>query len=361
MTVPKSVLDIEPDWLTGALGFDGVTVTHASATAMAQGEGVVGELARLEVSYDSDDPVLPRRLIAKAPTRDPGLRMFFQMAGLYEVESAIYRHLGATIPIRIPRCYFNHADVAAGSFLLLLEDLAPAAAFDQLQGATREVAEIALRQMARLHAAFWDRPELDAFGWLPCIDDAQKIGWLTTIYPSVLPEAIRRAGDTMGAPMRSLCERLGPLLGPLASRLAGPPRTLVHGDYRLDNLLLGPSLGGDGIAALDWQLSLRGNAAADLAYFLVGSLEPDRRRAWQPELVRFYCEALRELGIEGYSPDQAEEDMRANFLLQLATQVMLLSGADLEAEDRIGVLARTIFERNNAYCDYTDFADLIRG
>ena len=51
--------------------------------------------------------------------------------------------------------------------------------------------------------------------------------------------------------------------------------------------------------------------------------------------------------------------MRANFLLQLSTQVMILSGGDLEAEHRIGALGRTILERNSAYCEDTDFSNIL--
>ena len=47
------------------------------------------------------------------------------------------------------------------------------------------------------------------------------------------------------------------------------PACLIHGDYRLDNLMLGEN---DTriIAVLDWELSTLGNPLADLAYFCMG-------------------------------------------------------------------------------------------
>ena len=49
--------------------------------------------------------------------------------------------------------------------------------------------------------------------------------------------------------------------------IAGRPQTLVHGDFRADNLFFGGPDGGQGLAAIDWQVSSRGGGAFDLAYF----------------------------------------------------------------------------------------------
>ena len=51
----------------------------------------------------------------------------------------------------------------------------------------------------------------------------------------------------------------------------GPPG-IVHGDYRLDNLLIDPTLPGDPITAvLDWEMSTIGDPLTDLALLLVYS------------------------------------------------------------------------------------------
>ncbi|MBL8432345.1 MAG: phosphotransferase, partial [Dechloromonas sp.] len=88
----------------------------------------------------------------------------------------------------------------------------------------------------------------------------------------------------------------------------GPP-SLVHGDFRIDNLIFAavdPKI----IAILDWELSTLGNPLADLAYFCMclrlpsvghipGLLGKDRGELGVPDeetIVRRYCE-LR--GIPG--------------------------------------------------------------
>jgi aminoglycoside phosphotransferase (APT) family kinase protein len=53
---------------------------------------------------------------------------------------------------------------------------------------------------------------------------------------------------------------------------AGPPGTVVHGDYRLDNVLIGAGLTVN--AVLDWEMSTLGDPLSDLALMLVYAGRP---------------------------------------------------------------------------------------
>ncbi|BCY14905.1 phosphotransferase family protein [Actinoplanes sp. L3-i22] len=53
---------------------------------------------------------------------------------------------------------------------------------------------------------------------------------------------------------------------------AGGPGTVVHGDFRLDNVLIGPS--GEVNAVLDWEMSTLGDPLSDLALMLVYAGRP---------------------------------------------------------------------------------------
>jgi aminoglycoside phosphotransferase (APT) family kinase protein len=64
-------------------------------------------------------------------------------------------------------------------------------------------------------------------------------------------------------------EEMEALIAWLPAHLPPPaPVRLVHGDYRLDNIILGPA-GPTILAVLDWELSTLGDPLADLAYHLM--------------------------------------------------------------------------------------------
>jgi len=86
------------------------------------------------------------------------------------------------------------------------------------------------------------------------------------------------------------------------------PFALLHGDYRLDNLMFGDDP--QDVVALDWQTIGVGPPARDLAYFLGTGLTAELRREAEQELVAgYHCELLRR-AIEGYDVDQCFRDYR---------------------------------------------------
>lgn len=86
-------------------------------------------------------------------------------------------------------------------------------------------------------------------------------------------------------------------------------RTLVHGDYRLDNLLFAPD-GTDCIAVLDWELSTIGHPYADLAAVIMQWQMPpggagrglqgvDREALGIPTDQEFIASYCRRMGLPG--------------------------------------------------------------
>jgi aminoglycoside phosphotransferase (APT) family kinase protein len=88
------------------------------------------------------------------------------------------------------------------------------------------------------------------------------------------------------------------------------PWTIVHGDYRLDNLLFDPSPGGTPVAVVDWQTCTHGNALADVAYFIGAGLAGPERRHHEEDLVRDYHAGLVAAGVDGYDRDRCWADYR---------------------------------------------------
>jgi hypothetical protein len=86
---------------------------------------------------------------------------------------------------------------------------------------------------------------------------------------------------------------------------------LLHGDFRLDNLMFAP----DGsITVVDWQTISVGLPARDLAFFVATSLTSEDRQAAERSLVSAYHDALLAEGVADYSPEQCFEDYRLGLL-----------------------------------------------
>jgi aminoglycoside phosphotransferase (APT) family kinase protein len=112
----------------------------------------------------------------------------------------------------------------------------------------------------------------------------------------VLPGFLGRFGAKLDAAAVRLIERLA---GVLASELAldDAPQTIVHRDFRVDNLLFGDGATAPPVTVVDWQTVGRGPAASDVAYFLGASLRSAERRAHERELLALYLDELARRGV----------------------------------------------------------------
>ena len=71
------------------------------------------------------------------------------------------------------------------------------------------------------------------------------------------------------------------------SQLGKPSRTLVHGDFRLENMFFGTSLGESGFAVIDWQDISHGEGVWDVAWFIGGCLQvTSKRQIEEQELLK---------------------------------------------------------------------------
>jgi hypothetical protein len=298
--------------LQEALG-EPVDVVHTEP--IGDGVGLLASLTRVELADG-------RRFVVKAPGSDAGNRGIAVRFGYYAREAGTYRWLLPRDGVQAPRCYAV-LDGRDGP-VLVLEDLGRLHPGDQLAGATVAQAGAAADLAGALHAAFWNDPALAACAWLPGPDDEVVAGY-GRLFELTWDAFRARAGDGIPAEHLDAAERAVARFDAVCRAFARAPRTLVHGDFRLDNLLFDD----DGRAtAIDWQLAAWGRGAYDLALFAAGSMDPDVRRGVEDELVERYHRALVAHGVEGYSLDDCRRDYRFGHVLNLPNPVTALVAVD---------------------------------
>ena len=214
-------------------------------------------------------------------------------------------------------------------YLLMLEDLAPARVGDQVEGCSREEAERALRAGAKLHARYWRSPLLWERWWIIPIDTGPNMAQV--FFEDTREQFIERYKERFTDSTLAQLEWLR-TYGPEVPRaLASAPPTLLHGDFRLDNMFFDDATGD--VLLFDWQGPLRGAAAFDVAYFLSAALS-DASSEEEVELLRFYHRALREEGVLDYPFEEFERTYQLAMMLMLHRMSATVSDLLDLGEDR---------------------------
>ena len=329
--IPSSIDSVTPEWLTGVLRDAGSLpresrVQGRRVTQIGQGAGLMGEIFRVELDVEGDRGAMPPTVVVKLPATHEGSRAQGVALGMYEAEVRFYAELAPRTPSGLPVIY--HSDIVPGTadFVIVMEDLCHLAMVDQVAGMTVGQAGAAVRVLADLHAAWWDKVKTPDLEWIPSMV-ADRIRMVDGLLAQVWPGVAAEFGDVLPPGGLELGEAFSHSYFALQQRFVTRPWTLAHQDYRVENLLFGDPAA-DEVVVIDWQGIGRGPGAYDVAYLLGGSLSVEDRRAHEDRLVRQYHERLTERGVE-YSWGQVWDDYRyAHALGGLA--VTLVAGATLD-------------------------------
>jgi hypothetical protein len=360
--IPDSPAAVTPEWLTGVLRAEGcigdvTSVSEVRVEPIQDMPGLLGQVARLSITYDRAAQGAPRSLVGKFPAGPGHSRAAGDSLRIYEREVRFYRDVAPAAPLATPRCYAAEMDLEDGRFCLLVEDLSHARAGDQLVGCRASDARAALLDLARLHAAWWEAPELDSLDWMPAMDSplsgsamdsfVEAVSPFMNVFERRLPPSVRDAVVHLGEIARSIAEHL-----------ARPPRTIVHNDFRLDSVFFSRGRPRTPVTVIDWQLSSRGRAAFDLASFLASSLEPAERETAELPILRDYHDVLKDAGVTGYPFEELVGDYRRGLLLAMARTVARGSTLDVEDEGAVALVG-TLAERFAAAVDHHRALDLV--
>ncbi|MFM8906357.1 MAG: phosphotransferase [Actinomycetota bacterium] len=284
------------------------------------GTGQMSESRRLRLEYDGTCE-LPTTMIAKFPSADPKSRMTGKLTRCYEVESSYYRDLRDALDVGAPKCFYVEHDEATDDFLLLLEDFAPCRQGDQIAGCSVDEAQACIDELVRLHGPLWNAGFLTTLPWLNRSTHADRSG-SQALMQAVFAGFMQRYAERLTPEARHVGEEFVRDSGGYFRREL-PHRTVVHGDFRLDNLLFRNDAG---VGVVDFQTVTHACGAQDLAYFIGAGLTTDVRREHERALVQRWVEGLRGYSV-AITPDDAWLEYRkftfAGFVMAVVASMIV--------------------------------------
>lgn len=316
--IPGSIEEIDAAWLREVTEFE---VESLTAEQIGMGIGVSSALYRLSL----DGANCPQTMVAKLPAVAEEAVFTSTMLRMYLREVAFFEELAEQSPIRVPVAY--HADIDDNSrFVLLMEDLGSLRLVDQLAGMSLVDAETAVDRLSTWHATWWGQGDALA-------ERGIVVSLADPVYPAVLPLVFGEGWEKVTSELDvepailAIGPRWADAVPGLLSDLAGGANTMVHGDYRADNILFDAH--GD-VALVDFQLIGSGSGTYDLAYFVTQSLDAEVAATHERALFERWIGDIARSGVAAPDPEQEWLLYRKAALFCLVYPIVASRGMNLD-------------------------------
>lgn len=301
--------ELSASWINEHLiGDDDAPVVRVTATPI--GTGQLARTIRFCLAFAQANTSFPQSLVGKFPSKNEVSLATATSGGLYRNEVGFYRDLQAQVTIRTPVCYHAAIDNSGSCFTVLLEDLSASSPGDQIAGCHADIARVAVLELAGLHAPTWNKPQLRQLSWMRPADAPMQTDQNLQFFKQNLPGFLERFEETIDTETITILKRVAAQSSYSALFANYSEVCLVHGDYRLDNLLIDTRTDPISIYTVDWQTVTPGNPMLDVALFLGGGLLPEARRLHEETLVHEYHEKLTRLGVTDYDWQRCWNDYR---------------------------------------------------
>jgi hypothetical protein len=323
--VPEGPDALTVEWLSAALARP---VEAFDVEPLGTPGGLVGRLVRLTIRYP-DARQGPARLVAKFSAENGWAHALFDKVGLYEREARFYLDIAPRGGSYAPACHYAAYDREKQRSVLLLDE-ASAPGWPDL--GDEDIMRLA-SAIARYHARWWDHPLIATFEWVPGImsGNAEANVELLADAWDVWRE---RLGVALPSPFRDVVEAYVASMSGIRAALEQRPRTVLHFDFHVGNVLLWPGVHDMAPTFID-SCPVYGRGIYDVAHFGLVSLSPERRRALEASMVEAYHGALREHGVTGYSRARCGDDYRLA-ILAVMHRVLLSTMVVLRMDDSAG-------------------------
>ena len=285
-----SHVGVSADYLAQCLGVSDLKIDSIRPI----GTGQMAESYRVTFVQGTHGRI-PPSVVVKVPSQSESSRAASRITRCYELETGFYTHVQSLVEVSAPNCLHVWFDAPNDDFVLVLEDIVNGKQGDQIAGATVDQARAAIDELVQLHSPLWNSSLLDTLSWMPRHSMESSQG-TRDLLRSVFAGFAARFSSLVGAEVLELGSRLVENIDGY-DRAFPKNETIVHRDFRLDNLLFTETALGTDVKVVDWQTASISAGATDLAYFIGASFGPEQRRKVEDDLVHRYHDGLAQAGI----------------------------------------------------------------
>ncbi len=356
MKLPRMPDGLTAAWLTEVLRAQRVldadtSVTDLRREQIGDGTGMMSELVRLVVTYSDPGSDLPGSYVAKYPSQNENNREIAMSYKVYEREVRYFAELNPLTSAHTPHIYLTEMD--GDNFVILMADLSAYRVGDQALGADLADTAAALDELAKLHASFWS--DVGALEWVPHIADSYhadnmaalaEVGWpnMCEIFKDYIDPGIAAQGDAFVAAVREL-----------QAAMDTAPITLLHGDFRMENVFFATRDGQAPVAIIDWQGPLLGKGVVDVALLLGQSTRTEVRRDAERELIERYAAGLAASGVPDYSAAEAWQDYELATLYNWVYVAVVAGTLDVTNDRAFAWMSQMVARQTAASLDLNVF------
>ncbi len=282
----------------------------------------ISNLWFLEVEYAADSsPELPKRLLLKWPVEQS------PAPERGEPELIFYRELAPALPSPPMAQCLATAPLTSKQQWLILEDLRSTHTNPPWPDRPTDIEVYeASAVLARLHARWWEAPELGST--LGTLHTEMSLRTMVYGFRDHLPGFFNDLGDDLPFADRVLLEDVfNSSLRPWLRLLERRALTIIHGDAHPWNFLFSRS--GQGMPYLiDWQLWHPDVGPKDLAFMIGLHWDRTARAKLELPLLHFYHQELIGAGVNNYSFDDLFLDYRRCLVRNLTFPIILWAHGD---------------------------------
>jgi len=324
-SIPKNKQEITVQYLNNVLK-EKVLKNNNKIISIKDGEGIQqdfkSEVYRIIPTYEHEDEQLPKSLIIKLATKNPGINSLLQNIQGYYKEEQFYKQLGQIPEIKTPEIYYSLVNDAKNEFIIIMEDLN----LRNLRIASQEneidskFALSIVKYFAHLQSKFWNYKGNQHFTSIEWLKEPNFALYLKDLTIKMFEERKlsfiernkhRLIGKTIATIKNMDINKLYEQNFPSDLKNC----TLVHGDPQPKNVFIDEA--NQEIMMVDWQYSSVGYGIKDVVLLLGIWISKNTTKDEILNIKNVYYEELVKNGVKDFSREEFEQQWNNCLLLSL--------------------------------------------